>query len=76
MDQQLTIEGCGFIRKDRMDTQNKTRGGLILYFRSSLNFKSRHEYELSTIETIRVEIERNCPIQSLLMFVRFTVRRV
>ena len=28
-----------FIRKDRMETRNKTGGGLILYFRNSLNTK-------------------------------------
>ena len=57
MDQQVAIEGYGFIRKDRMDTQNKTGGGLILYFRNSIKSKRRHEYEISKIETIWAEIE-------------------
>ena len=33
MDQQVAIKGYEFIRKDRMETRNKTGGGLILYFR-------------------------------------------
>ena len=33
MDQQVAIEGYDFIRKDRMDTQNKTGGGLILFWK-------------------------------------------
>ena len=57
MDQQVAIEGYDFIRKDRMDTQNKTGGGLILYFRNSIKCKRRHEYEIAKIETIWAEIE-------------------
>ena len=52
MDQQLAIGGYDFIRKDRMDTKNKTEGGLILYFRNSIQCKKRHEYEISKIKTI------------------------
>ena len=55
MDQQVAIGGYDFIRKDRMDTQNKTGGALILYFRNSIKCKRRHEYEISEIETIWAE---------------------
>ena len=57
MDQQVAIEGYEFLRKDRMDTRNKTGGGLILYLKSSLKYKRMHEYEISKIETIWAEIE-------------------
>ena len=57
MDQQVAIEGFEFLRKDRMDTQNKTGGGFILYFIHSLKCKRRPEYEISKIETIWAEIE-------------------
>ena len=36
-DSQLTINGFDFIRKDRSDIQNKSGGGVLLYFRKSLN---------------------------------------
>ena len=39
MDQLVAIGGYDFIRKDRMDTQNKSGGGLLLYFRNSIKFK-------------------------------------
>ena len=57
MDSQVAIDGYEFIRKDRMDTQNKSGGGLILYSRNSLKSKRRPEYEISKIETIWAEIE-------------------
>ena len=41
----------------RMDTQNKTVGVFSLYFRNSIKYKRRHEYEISKIETIWTEIE-------------------
>ena len=56
MDQQVTTREYDFIRKDRMDTQNKSGGGLILYFRNSIKCKRRHEYE-TKIQTIGAEIE-------------------
>ena len=40
-----------------MDTQNWLDGGLILYFRESLKFRRRPEYEISKIEIIWAEIE-------------------
>ena len=43
-------------RKDRSETQNKAGGGIILYFRKSINYKRRSEIEASNIETLWVEI--------------------
>ena len=57
MDQQMAIEGYNFTRKERMINQNKTEGGLILYFRNSIKCKRRHEDEISNIETIWAKIE-------------------
>ena len=42
---------------DRIDTQNKAGGGLIMYIRNWIKFKHRPEYEISKIETIWAEIE-------------------
>ena len=55
-DNQIAIDGFDFIRKDRSDTQNKTGGGIILYFRKSLDCKRRREIEISEIETLWAEI--------------------
>ena len=51
-DCQLNIQGFDFMRKDRSDIQNKSGGGLVLYYRSSLNCKRRSELEISNIETL------------------------
>ena len=53
---QVTINGFSHIRKDRSDTQDKSGGGLILYFRNSITCKRRPEIEISNIETIWSEI--------------------
>ena len=74
MDQQVAIEGYVFICKDRMDTQNKTGGGLILYFRISIKCKRRQDYEISKLETIWAQIE--LPNTKLFWFVPFTVHQV
>lgn len=55
-DSQLTINGFDFIRKDRSDVQNKSGGGVILFFRKSLICKRRPELEISNLETIWAEI--------------------
>ena len=55
-DEQLKLEGFDLIRKDRSETQNKAGGGIILYFRKSINCKRRCEIEASNIETLWVEI--------------------
>ena len=57
MNQQVAIEGFDIIRKDRMSTTKKTGGGLMLFFRNTLKYKRRPEYEISNLETIWVEIE-------------------
>ena len=57
IDSQVEIDGYDLIRKDRIDTQNKAGGGLILYIRNWIKFKRRPEYEISKIETIWAEIE-------------------
>ena len=36
IDSQVEIDGYDFIRKDRIDTQNKAGGGLILYIRNRI----------------------------------------
>ena len=76
MDQQVAIEGYDFIRKDRIDTQNKTGGGLILYSRNSIKCKRRHEYEISKIETIWAEIELQKIQLNLFWCVQFTIHQV
>ena len=53
---QLTINGFGHIRKDRSVTQDKTGGGVILYFRNNINCTHRPEFEISNIESIWSEI--------------------
>ena len=55
-DEQLKLEGFDLIRKDRSETQNKAGGGILLYFRKSINCKRRCEIEASNIETLWVEI--------------------
>ena len=56
-DGQISIEGYDLIRKDRSDTQDKCArgGGLIFYYRNTLNCKRRPELEISKLETIWVE---------------------
>ena len=56
-DNQVTICGFEFLRKDRSDTKNKTGGGLVLYFKKSIKVKRRSELEISNLETIWAEIE-------------------
>lgn len=53
----VTIDGFEFLRKDRADTVNKFGGGLLLYFRNTIKYKRRPEFETSNIETLWAEIE-------------------
>ena len=53
---QLSICGYNFFRKERTDTQEKNRGGLLFYFKQSLNVKRRSDIEISNIETLWTEI--------------------
>ena len=55
-DSLISIDGFSFFRKDRTDTQKKSGGGLILYFRQSLNIKRRADLENSNIETLWAEV--------------------
>ena len=55
-DNQVAINGYEFKRKDRCDTQDKTGGGVILYYRTSLNCKRKKELEISNIETLWCEV--------------------
>ena len=52
----LTVNGFDHVRKDRSVTQEKSGGGVILYFRNNINCKHRPEFELSKLETIWAEI--------------------
>ena len=45
-----------FFRKDRYETNDKSGGGLIFYFRKSIKCLRRKEFEISNIETIWSEI--------------------
>ena len=56
-DNQIAIDGYDFFRKDRAVTQNKTGGGLILYFRSSLTCVRQTEFEISKLETVWAEVK-------------------
>ena len=51
-DCQLNIQGFNFMRKDRSEILNKTGGGLVLYYKDSLNCNRRSEFEVSKIETL------------------------
>ena len=55
-DSQLSINHFDLLRKDRCVTQDKSGGGLLLYYRKSLNCKRRPELEISNIETLWTEV--------------------
>ena len=55
-DNQIAIDGFDLIRKDRSDTQNKSGGGVLLYYRKSVNCKRIYELEVSKIETLWAEL--------------------
>ena len=55
-DEHLHVSGFEFFRKDRCETKDKSGGGLMFYFRKSLNCKRRAEFETSHIETIWSEV--------------------
>ena len=57
MDSQVAIDGYDFIRRDRADYQDKTGGGVLVYFRNSLKCKRRPEFEISKIKIIWSQIE-------------------
>ena len=53
-DSQLSIKHFDLLRKDRCETQDKSGGVLLLYFRKSLNCKRRPELEISNIHLSNV----------------------
>lgn len=55
-DSLISIPEFEFLRKDRCCTVNKAGGGVILYFRNSIDCRRRHELEISNIETLWTEI--------------------
>ena len=55
-DSQLSINLFDLHRKDRCEIQDKSGGGLLLYFRKSLNCKRRPDLEISKIETLLTEV--------------------
>ena len=54
-DDLLAIDGFDLFRKERSDVQDKSGGGVGLYYRNSLNGKRRLEIEISNIETLWAE---------------------
>ena len=52
----LTVNGFDHIRNGPSVTQEKSGGGVILYFRNNINCKHRPEFQLSKLETIWAEI--------------------
>ena len=55
-DSQVSIDGYNFYRKDRSETQEKDGGGLLFYYKQSLNVRRRSDIEVSNIETLWAEI--------------------
>ena len=55
-DNLISVADYALLPKDRGCTINKTGGGIVLYFRSSLNCNRKKEIEISNIETLWSEI--------------------
>ena len=55
-DSQLFIERFNILRKDRSDVQNKSGGGLPLYYKQALQVIRRNDLEIFNIESICAEI--------------------
>ena len=55
-DSLISVANYEFLRKDRGCTINKMGGGVILYFRGSINCRRKKELEISNIETLWSEI--------------------
>ena len=70
-DNQLAVSGYDFLRKNRVSFQNKSGGGVLLYFRNTLTCTRRSELEISKIETIWAEVE----LPNAKPFLIFTVYR-
>ena len=52
----ITINQFDVFRKDRCETQDKSGGGVLLYFENSLNCRRRDDLEISNIETLWSEV--------------------
>ena len=55
-DNLISVTNYDFLRKDRSCTINKAGGGVILYYRDSINCRRKTELEISNIETLWSEI--------------------
>ena len=55
-DDLISVTYYDFLRKDRSCTINKAGGGVILYYRDSINCRRKTELEISNIETLWSEI--------------------
>ena len=55
-DNLISVTNYEFLRKDRSCTINKAGGGIILYYRDSINCSRKTELEISNIETLWSEI--------------------
>ena len=51
-DGQVYTNGFGFLRKDRSDTQSKSTGDIMLYYKESSKCMRRFELEISHIEIL------------------------
>ena len=52
----ISVTYYDFFRKDRSCTINKAGGGVILYYRDSINCRRKTKLEISNIETLWSEI--------------------
>ena len=52
----LLLNHYEFLRKDRSSTLNKAGGGVIMYYRDSINYRRKTELEISNTETLLSEI--------------------
>ena len=50
-DEQVSISGYEFVRKDRCVTTDKVVGSVLLYYKNSLNCQ-RRELEIANVETL------------------------
>ena len=55
-DSQLCVDGFNIIRKDRSDVEEKSGGGLLIYYKQSVHLIRRKDLEISNIESIWAEV--------------------
>ena len=56
-DDQLALDGFDLLRKDKCDVQDKSGGGVGLYYRKTFKCRRRSEIEISNIETLWAELK-------------------